>query len=107
MKSSVDLTQNRAFETHSSELQIRISQLQKISFFERFKSDLGSRDSEFLLGNKKQRATIKMYNKLMSGNYCDRCGNKIIPWENKKGLCRRCEDLYLSKERCPWRKAAQ
>lgn len=89
MKSSVDLTQNRAFETHSSELQIRISQLQKLNFFERFKSDkrdLGSRDSVFLLGNKKQRATIKMYNKLMSGNYCDRCGDKIMPWENKKGL---------------------
>jgi hypothetical protein len=108
MKSSVDLTQNRAFETHSSELQIRISQLQKLNFFERFKSDkrdLRSRDSVFLLGNKKQRATIKMYNKLMSGNYCDRCGDKIMPWENKKGLCRRCEDSYLPRERCPWRKA--
>lgn len=110
MKSSVDLTQNRAFETHSSELQIRISQLQKLNFFERFKGDegdLGNRGSVFLLGNKKQRATIKMYNKLMSGNYCDRCGYRIMPWENKKGLCRRCEDLYLSKERCPWRKATQ
>lgn len=108
MKSSVDLTQNRAFETHSSELQIRISQLQKLNFFERFKSDkrdLRSRDSVFLLGNKKQRATIKMYNKLMSGNYCDRCEDKIMPWENKKGLCRRCEDSYLPRERCPWRKA--
>lgn len=110
MKSSVDLTQNRVFKTYSSELQIRISQLQKISFFERFKSnksDLGSRDSVFLLGNKKQRATIKMYNKLMSGNYCDRCGNKIMPWENKKRLCHRCEDSYLPRERCPWRKGAQ
>lgn len=108
MKSSVDLTQNRAFETHSSELQIRISQLQKLNFFERFKSDkrdLRSRDSVFLLGNKKQRATIKMYNKLMSGNYCDCFGDKIMPWENKKGLCRRCEDSYLPRERCPWRKA--
>ena len=46
-----------------------------------------------------------MYNKLMSGNYCDRCGDKIMPWENKKGLCRRCEDSYLPRERCPWRKA--
>lgn len=89
MKSSVDLTQNRMFGTHPSELQIRIAQLQKISFFERFKSDLGGRDSVFLLGNKKQRATIKMYNKLMSGNYCDCCGDRIMPWENKKRLCRR------------------
>lgn len=108
MKSSVDLTQNRAFETHSLELQIRISQLQKLNFFERFKSDkrdLRSRDSVFLLGNKKQRAAIKMYNKLMSGNYCDCCGDKIMPWENKKGLCHRCEDSYLPRERCPWRKA--
>ena len=107
MKSSIDLTQNRMFGTHPSELQIRIAQPQKISFFERFKSDLGSRDSVFLFVNKKQRAAIKMYNKLMSGNYCDRCGYRIMPWENKKGLCRRCEDLYLSKERCPWRKATQ
>ena len=108
MKSSVDLTQNRMFGAHPSELQIRISRLQKLNIFERFKGDegdLGNRGSVFLLGNKKQRAAIKIYNKLMSGNYCDRCGDKIMPWENKKGLCRRCEDSYLPRERCPWRKA--
>lgn len=106
MKSSVDLTQNRMFGTHPPELPIRISQLQKLNFFERFKGDegdLGNRVSVFLLGNKKKRSTIKMHNKLMSGNYCDCCGDRIMPWE--KGLCRRCEDSYLPRERWPWRKA--
>lgn len=58
MKSSVDLTQNRMFGTHPPELPIRISQLQKLNFFERFKGDegdLGNRVSVFFTWKQEEK----------------------------------------------------
>nr|DAG61078.1 MAG TPA: 30S ribosomal protein S11 [Caudoviricetes sp.] len=113
MKSNIDLTENRIFSriNFDSIINVISNECSRVPWNIKIDNSgdeydlLHQKKSLIALGDRKQREKIKLYRKMDSGNYCDRCGDRIMPWENKKRLCHRCEDSYLPRERCPWRKA--
>lgn len=61
------------------------------------------------VGNREQRAKVRVYKKMDSQNYCDCCGAKmnLYPWYLESGLCSRCNDTYDNNEKCLWRKSVE
>lgn len=115
MKSNIDLTENRIFSriNFDSIIDVISNECSRVPW--NIKTDnfgdeydlLHQKKSLIALGDRKQREKIKLYRKMNSGNYCDRCGKRInlIPWNKEMGLCKRCDKSmeYDFNDKCPWR----
>jgi len=111
MKHNVDLTDNMDF-SRDSEIQIQ-SFLRHTKFVKDnnfpWNSKSKGQDSKssqlFYTGNNAERKQSKLIRDICSSMQCDCCGKRLLPWEDYKGLCKKCFD-YLEESvsgKIPWK----
>lgn len=109
MKNNIDLTENRIFsEDQSMRINLIKALLPKLpwgKYITLIESDNdldleSQRISIIAIGNKLERAKIKFYRQMDSGNYCACCGAAMNkkPWHMEFGLCQTCNDYYKNRK---------
>ena len=108
MKAEIDLTENRIFTTSRFSASREFENLKVLveGFYARinkhpwdiryWKDDFHEERPIFYTGSKRERMMYKEVDDSVSGEYCDRCGARLIkhPWSGEVStLCAKCDSI--------------